>query len=109
MKITHNKVGQNLNLTDAGKSDKADGIRNKAGGAMDKADALQSSGLGESSRVELSPRAQEAKRIKELAMAAPDVDEAKVAKFRKLIDEGKYNIDAKAIADRMVDEHLENQ
>lgn len=107
MKITHNKVGQNLNLTDSAKSDRADGVKNKAAGLTNKADALTSSTLGESSRVELSPRAQEAKRIKELAMSAPDVDEAKVAKFRKLIDEGKYNIDAKAIADKMVDEHLE--
>lgn len=108
MKITHNKVGQNLNLTDSAKSDRAEGIKNKAtGAAANKADVLSSSSLGESSRVELSPKAQEAKRIKELAMSAPDVDEAKVAKFRKLIDEGKYNIDAKAIADKMVDEHLE--
>lgn len=107
MKITHNKVGQNLNLTDSSKSDKADGVKGKTPGAESKLDALTSSSLGDSSRVELSPRAQEAKRIKELATAAPDVDEAKVAKFRKLIDEGKYNIDAKAIADKMVDEHLE--
>ncbi|AHI04880.1 FlgM, negative regulator of flagellin synthesis [Bdellovibrio bacteriovorus W] len=109
MKITHNKIGQNLNLSDSARADKADGIKNKATGAMDKAqaDALSSSSLGDATRVELSPKAQEAKRIKELATAAPDVDEAKVAKFRKLIDEGKYNIDAKAIADRMVDDHLE--
>ncbi len=107
MKITHNKVGQNLNLTDSAKSDKADGIKAKTTGASAKAEALTSSTLGGSTRVELSPRAQEAKRIKELAMSAPDVDEAKVAKFRQMIDEGKYNIDAKAIADKMVDEHLD--
>lgn len=108
MKITHNKVGQNLNLTDSSRADKADSLKGKAEniGAA-KADVLTSSNLGESSRVELSPRAQEAKRIKELALATPDVDEAKVAKFRALIDEGKYKVDAKAIADRMVDEHLE--
>ncbi|KYG63269.1 flagellar biosynthesis anti-sigma factor FlgM [Bdellovibrio bacteriovorus] len=108
MKITHNKVGQNLNLTDSSRSNKADAIKNNSAGAPTaKADALTASTLGESSRVELSPRAQEAKRIKELAMSAPDVDEAKVAKFRKLIDDGKYNVDAKAIADKMVDEHLD--
>lgn len=108
MKITHNKVGQNLNLTDSSKSEKAQGLKDKKStGAASKADALTSSGLGESSsRVDVSPRAQEAKRIKELAMAAPDVDEAKVAKFRQLIDEGKYQVDADAIADKMVDEHL---
>lgn len=108
MKITHNKVGQNLNLTDSTKSDRAEGLKDKKPASImdNKADALTSSSLAESSRVELSPRAQEAKRIKELAMSAPDVDEAKVAKFRKLIDEGKYKVDAEAIADKMVDEHL---
>lgn len=110
MKITHNKVGQNLNLTDSGKADKSTGIAGKAGAegvASSKLDALKSAGLGESTKVELSSKAQDAKRIKELAMAAPDVDEVKVAKFRDMIDKGEYKTDAKAIADRMVDEHLE--
>jgi flagellar biosynthesis anti-sigma factor FlgM len=110
MKITHNKVGQNLNL-DSSKLDKAGAAANKSigGAGAAKADALLNATAGnDATKVEVSPRAQEAKRIKELAMAAPDVDEAKVAKFRKLIDEGKYNIDAKAIADKMVDEHLES-
>ena len=109
MKITHNKVGQNLNLVDGAKSSGADKIGSKglSSKALDpKSDDVAN--LGESSKVELSPRAQDAKRIKEIAMAAPDVDEAKVAKFRALIDEGKYKVDAKDIADRMVDEHLES-
>jgi len=104
MKITHNKVGQNLNLVDGAKTErtKAGATPNPASSA--KADKL--SELGDSTRVEVSPKAQDAKRIKELAMAAPDVDEAKVAKFRQMIDEGKYKIDAKAIAEKMVDEQL---
>ena len=110
MKITHNKVGQNLNLTDSSKSDKAsgaEGVKNRAEAAASaKADKLSPSSLGESSKVELSPRAQDAKRIKDIAMSVPDVDEAKVAKFRKMIDEGTYKVDAKAIADKMVDEQL---
>ena len=107
MKITHNKVGQNLNLRDTVKSDRAEGLKDKIPGALGKSEELPSAALGESSRVELSPRAQEARRIKELANSAPDVDEAKVAKLRQLIEEGKYQVDAQAIADRMVDEHLE--
>ena len=108
MKITHNKVGQNLNLTDSGKADKADKAGKKAGDiGSSKTEALLSSSLGDSTKVELSAKAQDAKRIKELAMAAPDVDEAKVAKFRDMIDKGTYKIDAEAIADRMVDDHLE--
>lgn len=110
MKITHNKVGQNLNLVDSAKQDRAAGVTSKAtenSKGIDKAELLKNSAVGaDASKVELSPKAQEAKRIKEIAMQTPDVDEAKVAKFRKLIDEGNYKVDAKAIADKMVDEQL---
>ena len=44
--------------------------------------------------------------MKEAALAAPDIDEAKVSRLQKLIDEGKYKVDAKEIADKMVDEQL---
>jgi negative regulator of flagellin synthesis FlgM len=104
MKITHNKVGQNLNLTDDIKSGKSESSRksnaseNSIGSSLLEPDA---------SKVELSPRAQEAKRIKDLAMAAPDVNQENVERLRKLIDDGKYKVDAQAVADRMVDEHLE--
>ena len=39
-------------------------------------------------------------------MKAPEVNADRVAHFQKLIDEGKYKVDAKAVADRMVDEQL---
>ena len=114
MKITHNKVGQNLNVVDGTKSEKADksGRASKADMAkIGKGNDLSEKGLLESdkmsTRVDMQPRGQDAKRIKELAMAGPDVDEAKVEKFRRLIDEGKYKVDANKVADRMVDEHLD--
>jgi negative regulator of flagellin synthesis FlgM len=107
MKITHNKVGQNLNLNDSSKIDRADIAKTKTSPLNISGGDLLSSSLGDSTKVDLSPRAQEAKRIKELATSAPDVDEAKVAKFRKLIDEGKYNVDAKELASKIVDEELE--
>jgi negative regulator of flagellin synthesis FlgM len=104
MKITHNKVGQNLNTVDSTKAERAKG--GTAAAPVDAAKADSLSELGNASKVEVSPRAQEARRIKELANAAPDIDEAKVAKFRELIDGGKYKVDAKAVADRLVDEQL---
>lgn len=109
MKITHNKVGQNLNMVDGSvNSAKAGGKSDATAKISDaKTDALTQAAANNSAKVDVSSRAQEAKKIKELAMAAPDVDEAKVAKFRQLIDDGKYKIDAQAIADKMVDEHLE--
>jgi negative regulator of flagellin synthesis FlgM len=106
MKITHNKVGQNLNVKDSGKTDKAEKANDsKAGG---KAGALDLSDLGknDATKVDLSPRAQEMKKIKEAAMAAPDIDEEKVARLQKLIDKGEYKVDSKDIADKMVDEQI---
>jgi negative regulator of flagellin synthesis FlgM len=109
MKITHNKVGQNLNLSDAaGKADKAEKANAKGKVGVDKSSksAQVEPTSGDAAKVDLSTRAQDVKRIKELAMASPDIDQAKVDKFQKMIDAGKYKVDSKAIADRLVDEHL---
>jgi negative regulator of flagellin synthesis FlgM len=107
MKITHNKIGQQLNLTDAGKADKAGDAKVSNQRGANAADALAEA--SDATRVDVSTRAQDAKKIKELAMAAPDVDMEKVARFRSLIDSGNYKVDAQAVADRMVDDHLETK
>jgi negative regulator of flagellin synthesis FlgM len=88
----------------AGKSAAADAI-------ADKLSAKSKPGVGgldktDSARVELSQRAQDIKKAKELATPSGDIDEAKVARLQKMIDEGKYKIDAEAIADRLLDEHM---
>lgn len=109
MKITHNKVGQNLNLVDGLKQDKTDATRGlKDSGAKTNLGQLGQAGDA-ASRVDVSEQAQQAKKIKEIAMSVPDVDSEKVARFRKMIDDGTYKVDARAVADRMVDEHLETQ
>ena len=115
MKITHNKVGQNLNLSDALRTDKSKeksaveniGADKKTSEAKDVKD-LVSAGKFDAVKLDLSERAQDIRKAKEMAQASPDVDMDKVDKFRKLIDEGKYKVDAKAVADRMVSEGLLN-
>lgn len=103
MKITHNKVGQNLSIHDTGKSEKAEGANGaKASGGSAAAAGLQGLAGLEASKVEISPRAQDVAKAKQIANSTPDVDEAKVARLQKLIDEGKYKIDASDIADKMI-------
>jgi negative regulator of flagellin synthesis FlgM len=109
MKVTHNKIGNNLNISDvkldkAASSDKASGA---AKALAESAESMNSGAAGGASRVQVSERAQDMKRIKELAMSAPDVDSEKVSRLQKLIDQGQYKVDAKAIADRLVDEELQ--
>lgn len=101
MKVTNQNQNQLQNVTtkksDKAKASSGDLLKSSAGGA----DAL---GAAE---VAMSPRARELQKVKEMAMkSSPDVDEAKVAKYQKLIDGGNYKVDAKAVADRMVDEQL---
>jgi negative regulator of flagellin synthesis FlgM len=113
MKITHNKVGQNLNLSDSGRTDKSkeksavDALSKdvKANSAKDVKE-LATSGKNDAVKVDLSERSQDIRQAKEMAMATPDINMEKVEKFRKLIDEGNYKVDAKAVADRMVSESL---
>ncbi len=68
------------------------------------AEALGAS-VGNSTKVDLSARAQEMKRAKEMATPG-GVDEAKVARLQSLIDSGQYKVDARAIADKLVDEQM---
>ena len=58
-------------------------------------------------RPEISAKARDAATAAQVAKDAPDVREAKIAELKKRIAEGKYNVDPKKVADRMVDDHLE--
>lgn len=107
MKITHNKIGQNINTNDAKSAEqtKAAAVNKNNKTSDAKANSLAQEGA-KAVNVQLSPRAQDIKKIKEAANSAPDVDAAKVEKFKKLIADGKYKVDAKAVAEKMVEEHL---
>lgn len=101
MKISNKMPGamQNVDTGRAGKLDGADAL-------LDTRKARKSAAPleGDSSHVQLSPRAQDILKAKELATPSSGIDEAKVARLQKLIDQGNYKVDAEAIADRLLDE-----
>jgi negative regulator of flagellin synthesis FlgM len=78
----------------------------KAKEANKKGTASATEILGGASRTEISSKAKEAAQAKSIATSAPDVREERVAALKKQIAEGKYKVDANAIADKLVDEHL---
>lgn len=102
MKVS-NHVNPSLQKVDSGKVDssKSKGSESLTNGS--KADS--SGGLSGPAKLSVSERAQQMSKAKEIASDA-SLDEAKVARLQKMIDEGSYQTDAAAIADRMVDEHL---
>ncbi len=57
-------------------------------------------------KVAISGRAKDVAKAKEIAMAAPDVNEEKIAKLKAAISSGTYNVDADKVAEKMLDDHL---
>ncbi len=60
----------------------------------------------ESVNTEISAKAKDMAKAKQLAVDAPDVREAKIAELRDKIQNKKYNVGSAEIADRLVDDHL---
>ncbi|OFZ15429.1 MAG: flagellar biosynthesis anti-sigma factor FlgM [Bdellovibrionales bacterium RBG_16_40_8] len=60
----------------------------------------------DSTKIKMSPEAQAFQKAKAIA-SSDSIDEAKVARLQKLIDEGKYKVDSAAVANRLIDDHLE--
>ena len=104
MKVSNNKIGNTPAKIDSGKMGKSE-----SAGAQGLKSDLSSSGPQStkgSANVNVSERAQMMQRAKELASQPMSVDEAKVARLQKMIDDGNYKVDANAVADRLVEEHL---
>jgi negative regulator of flagellin synthesis FlgM len=68
--------------------------------------AQESAAGSQAAKADISSRAREFSKAKEVAAAAPDVREEKVAELKRKIQSGNYSVDAQAVADRMVNEHL---
>lgn len=64
---------------------------------------------GVTEKVAISGRGKDIAKAKELASSSPDIaDEARIAKLKAAIEGGHYKVDANAIADKLVDDHLFN-
>ncbi|MGE4133412.1 MAG: flagellar biosynthesis anti-sigma factor FlgM [Bdellovibrionales bacterium] len=103
MKISNGKPsGTNHVQSDPLRSTKTDAAQTKAN---DKAGAKNAKDLSGSTNLNLSERAQMMQKAKDIA-TAPSNNDARVAELQKMIDEGRYQVDAKSVADRLVDDHL---
>ncbi len=104
MKVTNSKIGGthgNMNSERAGKSEGAAALSKEM-----KSGGTSKANLKDSANVHVSERAQMMQKAKDIASQPMTVDEAKVARLQKMIDEGSYKVDADSIADRLVEEHL---
>lgn len=85
----------------------ANAKRSEMASAADAASKVSAKAVDASSvRPEISAKAKEFSKAQELASKAPDVREEKIAELKKRIASGNYQVNAQAIADKMVEEHV---
>lgn len=101
MKITHSPNSPLLDKT--GHVDKAAPTKSEHKAGVSEGHAAKGS-----ASVEISENAKLMKRAAEVAHGAPDVRAEKVGALKKAVREGKYQVDSEKVADRLVDEHLNN-
>jgi len=106
MKVSNKIPNSMQNTPEAAKAGKTASAEAMLGAKKSKTSSVGEADIAQSARVDLSSRAQDIKKAKELATAGESIDEAKVARLQALIDSGKYKVDAEAIADRLLDEHM---
>ncbi len=101
MKVTQNPPSH-TRATEAAKA-----TENKAAALKAKAEgALKSGSPREGSSVEISDDARLMNKASELVSATPDVRRDKVDALKASIQNGSYRVDSGAIADRILEEHL---
>lgn len=98
------KVSSDKNLEQTQALAKSKQAQKKSTAGTVSASPMKAEGQIGAANVKLSERAQDMKKIREAVNNTPDVDEAKIAKFRAMIAKGEYKPDARKVADKMVDE-----
>jgi negative regulator of flagellin synthesis FlgM len=74
--------------------------------AKSEADKTAAAASTVTEKVDLSTRAKDIQRIKQIVDQTPDIREEKVMELKRQIDNGKYEINTDKIAEKMVGESL---
>jgi negative regulator of flagellin synthesis FlgM len=95
---------QNTETSGAKKTDKAAHAKGKK---TEKPGAPAAAKHTEAVKSDISTAGKDFAKAHSVASHAPDTREDKIAELKRRIAAGKYEVDADAVADRMVDEHLQ--
>ena len=103
MKVGNNTGTNNVQTSDAPKT-KGAGQAKKIERGSAPASTPKSSIPG--AKTEISSKGKEFAQAREVAAKAPDTREDKIAELKQRIAGGSYKVDAKAVSDKLVDEHI---
>ena len=105
MKVTNHTPSQAEALAQSKATEKSDKAK-ATGKGIDATRTGAAAGAREN--VQISEQARMMQRANEIANSVPDFRADKVAALKQSIQNGTYKVDAREIADRLVDEHLKD-
>jgi negative regulator of flagellin synthesis FlgM len=82
-------------------------IRNKK--EPERSTQKQARSVEEKDRLELSQTSKDIQKAQKLLDFTPDIRKAKVARIKRMVDDGTYKVDKEKIADKILRESLENE
>ncbi len=114
MAIHNVKGAPDLNKTAGAATAKSGKTAKPSSAANSYAKAATAPTVKDAANVQISPRAKEMSMARQVAEKAPDVDEAKIAKYKSLVANGSYKPNPGKIADgiareALLDEYATNQ
>jgi len=107
MKVNiHHKPGHDVQTQHGKSASEASNVREKhilkIGGSAEEGDPPV-----KDTRIQVSSKAEGASKARKVAQEAPDVRAEKIAALKEKIESGNYQPDFEAVADRMVNDHME--
>jgi len=102
MKINSNVAAGSSGIQSL-ESKKTDKTKTASG---EKSENVATSLRSDSANTDISSKAKDMAKAKQVATDAPDVREAKIAALKEQIQNKKYNVGADKIADKLVDDHM---
>ena len=94
-------VKKNKETKEAGKFDEI--LKAKEGGAAGRAEAAKPAAGKPAEGVQISSEAEKVKFVQEAVRRTPDVRADKVERIKALIKEGKYDVSAEELAQKLID------
>jgi flagellar biosynthesis anti-sigma factor FlgM len=80
--------------------------KSKTNAYESRSEASSGASKSDSVNADISTKARDMAKAKQVASESSDVREARIAELREKIANKKYNVGADAIADRLVDDHM---
>lgn len=107
MKIHQNPYSKAATEQSSAQAKKAGRAERAAKAKSNQSDASAAAQVASGVKTEVSSRAKEMVQARGIAQSTPDIREDRVAELKARIENGEYRVNSDAVADRLIQEHMD--